>query len=81
MCHILMARLPLPSQVLPTLQATTSASPRLHSLWNHLLPYLLPGFKPHKASWQLRSCCIDSPPLSLLLCSALAVELRQQCCE
>eukprot|EP00983_Pelagomonas_calceolata_P009540 308811-Pelagomonas_calceolata.AAC.3 len=34
--------------VLPALQATTSASPRLHTLWNHLLPFLLPGFRPHK---------------------------------
>lgn len=35
-------------QILPALRATTSAAPRLHSLWTYLMPYLLPGFKPSK---------------------------------
>lgn len=36
------------SQVLPALQSTTSACPRLHLLWSYLLPYLLPGFTPQQ---------------------------------
>lgn len=38
-------------QVQPALRATTSASPRLHTLWSHLLPFLLPGFLPHKVGY------------------------------
>ncbi len=45
------------SQVLPALQATTACAPRLHTLWSHLLPLLLPGFSPHHGHHQQ-----DKPP-------------------
>jgi hypothetical protein len=41
---------PAPQALLPVLLATSSAHPRLHSLWQHLLPLLLPGFRPRRVA-------------------------------
>lgn len=42
--------------ILPALKASTSSSPRMHTLWSYLLPYLLPGFRPNKVGGGGESC-------------------------
>ena len=34
----------------PVLLATSASHPRLHTLWHYLLPLLLPGFRPYRAT-------------------------------